>query len=101
MNDNPTVELVLFRLKPGVEEAAFLEAADAIQSAVVEMGGFIRRELLRNEEGQWADVLHWNSLEEAHHAAEAILSDSRCDPFLGMIDEPSITMLHLQTARRY
>ncbi len=98
MNQSLTVEVVLFKLKPGVEEAAFVRASDALLPVLRAMSGFVRRELLKGEDGQWIDLVHWNSLAEAQAAAEQVPHLPACHPFLGMIDETSVTMLHLQQA---
>lgn len=99
--NSPIVELVLFRLNAGVADASFLEAADATAGALHKLGGFIRRELLKSADGQWVDLVYWNSMAEAQHAADAIMHLPACRPFLGMIDESSITMLHLDRWRKY
>ncbi len=96
-----TVEVALFKLKPTADEAAFLRASDAIMPDLRSMPGYVRRELLKGESGQWLDIIHWNSLAEAERAAQEIMSRPACHPFMGMIDETSITMLHPTQARVY
>lgn len=101
MSDKPTLEIVLFRLKPGVQEAAFLEANRAVQTDLQKASGYIRRELSRNEDGQWLDMVYWNSLAEAKQAAEAFPTWPSTQRIAGMIDETSINMLHLHPAVAY
>lgn len=101
MNRSPTIEIVQFKLKPGTDEAAFLAASDAILQNLRAASGFIRRELLKNDDGQWIDLVHWNSLEEAHHAAEVMPTWPSAGAFISMLDEQSITMLHMQREREY
>ena len=50
-----TVEVVLFRLRDGASEAAFLAASDALQAALAGCAGYLGRRLLRGEGGQWID----------------------------------------------
>ncbi len=101
MSNNHTLEVALFRLKEGTDQEAFLAATDATNTALKQYGGFIRREVLTSEDGQWLDLVYWNSLEEALSAAEQILSDPSCHPFLEMLDMESVTMLHMHPVRSY
>lgn len=64
MNNHPTVEIVQFRLKPGVSEADFLAANEPVQADLQKTSGYIRREMLRNDDGQYIDLVFWNSLAE-------------------------------------
>jgi hypothetical protein len=65
------------------------------------MRGFIRRELFKDAEGHWMDTVHWHSLDDAHHAAEVFLSLSCAQTLIALIDETSMTMLHLEPVRSY
>ncbi|HEX8597353.1 MAG TPA: hypothetical protein VF952_02445 [Chloroflexia bacterium] len=101
MSNTHTLEAALFRLKAGTDEEAFLMASDGTMTALKGYSGFIRREVLKSDDGQWLDLIYWHSLEEAMSAAEQIISDPTCHPFLEMLDMGSITMLHLQPVRTY
>ena len=101
MSNGHTLEVAMFRLKDGTDQEAFLSASDATMSALRSYSGFIRREVFKSEDGQWLDLLYWTSLEEAMSAAEQILDDPSCHPFLEMLDMPSLTMLHLHPVRTY
>ncbi len=101
MSNTHTLEAALFRLKEGTDEDAFLKATDATNVALKRYAGFIRREVLKADDGQWLDLIYWNSLEEALSAAEQILSDPSCHPFLEMLDMQSVTMLHLHPVGTY
>ena len=94
---NPlTVEVTLFKLKPDVEDTAFVAAAEAILPDLRAVPGFVRRELLRGDEGLWVDVVHWRSLSEALAAMDLIMTQPSAGPFMAALDEQSIEMLHLQ-----
>jgi heme-degrading monooxygenase HmoA len=101
MANGMTVELVLFRLKDGVDTQAFLAAADAIMPDLRAMQGFVRRELLHDANGQWADVVYWASHDDALAAAEAVQHLASMQPFGSRIDEATVTMLHLAQGRVY
>jgi len=91
-----TIEVVLFKLKPGVEDMAFVAAAEAMLPDLRAVPGFVRRELLRGDEGLWVDVVHWRSLSEALAAMDLMMTQPSAGPFMAALDEQSIEMLHLQ-----
>jgi Antibiotic biosynthesis monooxygenase len=101
MTQPPVLEVVLFKLKPGEDEAAFLAASEAVMPDLRAMRGFIRREVFKDADGRWMDTLHWQSLEDAHRAAEVFLGLPCAQTLIALIDEPSMTMLHLEPVRSY
>ncbi|MBL8161968.1 MAG: hypothetical protein JNJ61_08280 [Anaerolineae bacterium] len=90
------VELVLFKLNAGVSHEAFMGAVQATQQKIAQFKGFKRRQLLHNDEGQWVDVVWWNSLDEAMQAAESFSTDPELTAFGATLDVSSINMLHLK-----
>ncbi|HJZ46753.1 MAG TPA: hypothetical protein VKE41_06290 [Roseiflexaceae bacterium] len=101
MNPNPTLEVVLFKLQPGVEEAAFLQINQSILTDLRAMSGFIRRDLFKDSHGQWMDIVYWSSLAEAQRAAEIFPSLPCAQSLMEMLDGTSLTMLHLEQAGSY
>ncbi|WP_440952989.1 hypothetical protein [Methanococcoides sp. FTZ1] len=96
MGDSIIVEIAQFRLGTGVSDGAFLDEAKKVQEHFLEkQGGYIDRELLKDEDGLWMDILHWCSMEEAQRASEAMMSDPSTQGFIQMIDLSSVNMLHL------
>ena len=96
MSEQLTVEIVLFKLKEGAETGAFITAAAGLEPFLQTQSGFVRRQLLQGDDGQWSDIVHWRTLAEAHQAAETVMQEPSCHPFMGMIDENSVTMFHMQ-----
>jgi len=101
MNDKTALEVVMFRLKPGVSEADFLDANRAVQADLHNSSGYIRRELSRNDDGQWFDLVYWQSLVEAQQALEAFSTWPSTQRMAPMIDDSSITMLHVHPIATY
>ncbi len=94
------VEIAQFKLTEGVHEEDFLQEAEAVQKNFLEkQKGYVDRELLKNQDGQWVDILHWNSMEEAQKAAQVMMQDPATQGFIQKIDPSSIKMLHLEQAR--
>ena len=98
---SPTIELVQFRLKSGVDEEAFLAAVADTQKAITRLPGFLSRELLRSDDGLWVDLVHWRSEADALAAAEAFGTMPEVATFAGMIDATQMTMMHLEQARDF
>jgi hypothetical protein len=90
-----TVEIVLFKLNPGVDDAAFIRAAQATQPDLEHLPGYVRRELLKGADGQWIDMVHWRSLAEAQQAAAMAMQFPSFQPFVGMIDASTMQLRHL------
>ena len=101
MTQRPVLEVVLFKLKPGADDAAFVAASEAVMPDLRAMRGFIRREVFKDADGRWMDTVHWQNLDDAHRAAEAFLGLPCAQTLIALIDEPSMTMLYLEPVRSY
>jgi hypothetical protein len=101
MTPRPVLEVVLFKLKPNVEETAFLEASEAIMPDLRAMQGFIHRELHKDAESRWMDTVQWQSLDEAQRAAQVLIGLPCAQALFAMLDGSSVTILHLEPVRTY
>jgi hypothetical protein len=101
MNTIPTIEITLFKIRPDVEETAFLEADVAFNEALKAMGGLIQRELLKGDNHQWVDIIHWENLAAAQHSANTIVQHPQASAFIQMLDTSDSKMLHLTSERSY
>ena len=90
------VEVVLFKTAPGISEAQVLQTASMMQSKVINMPGYIDRQLLKNAEGQWVDLVWWNSLEEAMAASDRIMQDEDLAPYMFIFENAEMAMYHLE-----
>ena len=96
-----TVEVLLFQAKPGISDAQILAAADALQRDVAGFPAFIRRRLLKGDDGQWLDLVDWASLDEARQASAAIMQRPSAHAFDALVDGASIHAFHLAPVRVY
>ena len=94
-------EIVLFKLKDGISDAQILEASDALQRDVQGMDGYLARRLLKTGDGQWIDVVEWESLDAAHRAAEVVMPRPSALRFMDLVDMPSVTVLLARPATAY
>lgn len=74
------VEWAPFHLADGVSEAELIAASDRLHDDVLRNHpGFVHRELVRLESGQWADLVFWRNQE----AVQAIMAQAPRDPVFG------------------
>ena len=87
-------EIVTFRLAPGTAEAAFLDAARALDPVLRAAPGFSSRRLSCGDDGNWTDHVEWRSLHDATTAAADIMTRPEAAPFMSAIDPATIAMRH-------
>jgi hypothetical protein len=89
------LELVVYELNKGVSREQFLGTNGAVSSWISKQPGFVSRELVHDAEGdRWVDVIWWETMEDAHAAAELSQTSESCMPMFGLIDMESALMLH-------
>src|SRR5918997_2398355 len=76
---NVTIEWAPFTLVGSADETRLLRASDALQEGfLAKQPGFIRRELLKGQDGQWVDLVYWESAEAAARAMEQAANSPAC-----------------------
>ncbi len=91
------VEIAQFELASGVTDEEFIKEAEVVQRDFLEkQSGYIDRELLKDKNGLWIDILHWDSMEEAKKAAEVMIKNPKAQGFIQKIHLPSVKMFHLE-----
>jgi len=90
----PIAEIVTFRLVPGIEEAAFLSAAQATAAPVAAQPGFLRRSLSQDDTGLWTDYVEWADPQSAKAAMQAVMRLPEFAPFSAAIDPDGMVIRH-------
>ena len=91
------LEIVTFKIKDGVKVPDFLKAsAELEEDFAKKQEGFINRTFARSEGNEWVDVIRWQTMADAEAAAKAAMQSPACAPMFGMIDEPSVKMMHFE-----
>jgi len=73
MNDknHRTIELASFTLAEGVEEETLMAVSDALNADFLSrQPGFLKRDLVKVADRQWADVIYWESRESVEQAMQ-------------------------------
>jgi hypothetical protein len=92
------VELVFFKAKPGVSEAEVVAGAKKIQELAATTGSPFSLELLRTAEGEWVEIVHWNSQAEAQRVEQAVMLMPDARAAMSVMDESSLRMMFLHPA---
>jgi heme-degrading monooxygenase HmoA len=94
------MELVVFKLNPGVNTTAFKEAVDEMNKVLKrDIPGFLERSLLHTpDEDQWVDVIYWSTMEQALGAFEIVEKKREFEVFASFIDMQQTSMYHLVPA---
>jgi hypothetical protein len=100
------VELAPFKLKPGVSEAALREAAALIQNEFLSrQQGFVHRELVKEAEGKFADIIWWTDPASAEAAMAKAETSSACAGYFELMDidpaDAASGIKHLRVMARY
>jgi hypothetical protein len=58
------IEIVKFKLKEGITDAQFIEAEQVLRDIEMDkFNGYVGRELYKCEDGQWSNIVRFNSKE--------------------------------------
>ncbi|MCH8487325.1 MAG: hypothetical protein LAT75_10715 [Candidatus Cyclonatronum sp.] len=100
-NTAMAIELVTFNTKPEFDQREVKASLESLNAIVSTYKGFISRQLARNEDGKWMDLVFWESMEDAHAAAEAIMKLEAAQMAFRVIDEQTMSFHHFKPVSRY
>jgi hypothetical protein len=101
VDQGETGEIAMFQLNDGVDREAFLRAAEATTGWLRNRPGYLGRDLLEEDGGQWVDLVRWSTIDQARSTAEAMLRATETGPFVAAIDPATVRMLHPRLVARY
>ncbi|HUQ36508.1 MAG TPA: antibiotic biosynthesis monooxygenase [Aestuariivirga sp.] len=91
------LEIVTFKIKDGAKVPDFLRASAEMEEGFAKkQEGFLSRTFARGEGNDWVDVIRWRTMADAEAASKAAMQSPACAPMFGMIDEPSVKMMHFE-----
>jgi hypothetical protein len=95
------LELVVFKLREGVTREQFLGTVDPVSAWIAGQAGFVSRELSYDADAdRWIEVVRWDTMEDAHAAAELATTSESCAPMFALIDMDSALMAHADLVAR-
>jgi hypothetical protein len=92
------VEIVFFKSKSGVSDAEVIAGAHKIQELAAKMGSPFKLELLKTTEGEWVEIVHWQSQTEAQRVEQAVMQMPEAMAAMSVMDESSLRMMFLHPA---
>lgn len=102
MDKKMYVQLAPFELKEGIDENTLLEASDAFQACFVnKQKGIIKRELLRGKDGTYADLVFFESKEDADRVAKTEETSEECLEFFRIMKVPDMGVLSFEQIKTY
>ena len=86
------IEVVTFRLAPGVDEQEFVDADHRAQTEVFyARHGLVRRTTARGEGGEWLVLTSWASPADADASAEAGRHDAALARWVACVEAHTVT----------
>lgn len=100
--DNASViEVVTFRLKPGVSNAEFGRVDKKVeQEHVSKQLGFISRESGAGDGNEWLVIVHWRSVPDAEASMKTFEKAAAAAEFMSKIEESTMSMKRYQQPRK-
>lgn len=87
------IEVVTFKLKPGVTAAEFRVVDKAVEMQhVSRQPGFVSRESVAGEGGEWLVIVHWRSRKDADASMASFEKASAAADFMSKIDASTMSM---------
>lgn len=92
---NNVVELVLFKLKSGMDVKEFKEASEQFAKKFIDkQSGLVSRVLVATDDGGWGDLAIWESMEFAKAVEVAMQQCPEAGTYNSFINPASIEMKH-------
>lgn len=89
------LEIVMYKTKEGVSDVDFNKTSDEMETNFAKkQKGFIKRTFAKSENGDWVDVVYWETMDDAIKASGAAMNSPACVPMFGMLDNASVKMFH-------
>lgn len=82
-----SVEWAPFIKNEGVTDKQLVDAADIVNSVfLVKQLGFIKRELIKKSDTEYADIIHWNTKIDAVAAGEKVFNCAECNEYFKLMN---------------
>lgn len=93
-------EVAFYQLKSGIDDAQFLSISDEATDVYRKLPGFVRRELMKSEDGNWVDLVYWQDRDVAKLAEPTLYSDATIARVMAVLDTETMIFTHALTVRQ-
>jgi hypothetical protein len=90
------VELVFFKAKSGTTDAEVLASAKKIQELATKLNSPFQLELLRTDDGEWVEIVHWPSRDEAERVEQTVMAMPEAQQAMSVMEDSSVRIVLLQ-----
>lgn len=81
------VEWAPFIKASGVSDQELIKAADLVnKDFLINQKGFIKRELVKKNDSEYADIIHWQTKDNAITAGNAVSNCAQCGEYFKLMD---------------
>jgi len=94
------VEVALYQLKNEIENSQFLAVSDEATDVYRKLPGFVRRELMKSEDGKWVDLVYWENREVAKQAEPTVYHDATIAKVMAVLNTETMIFIHAQPVRQ-
>ncbi len=96
MNTQIVTEVVNFTITPGITDEGFVQCVHKLEENFHKtLPGYIDSELAKGKDGQWAMVMHWESLEQVKQASKLMMQTPSTEDFRKALDPKSVKIVLL------
>ncbi len=92
---NSTIELVNFKLKSDQDESKLNDLAPLMNEFLKTQPGFYYRTLIKDTDGTFMDIVHWESEEKAKAASDKLMQQPWASELMAITDESSMNFRHI------
>jgi heme-degrading monooxygenase HmoA len=87
------VEVVTFKLQPGIRASEFRAVDQAVEKQhVAKQPGFVSRESVAGDHGEWLVIVHWRSVKDADASMASFQTAPAAADFMSKIDTATMSM---------
>ncbi|MEH6443226.1 MAG: hypothetical protein V7784_04940 [Oceanospirillaceae bacterium] len=81
------IEWAPFIKAPGVTDEQLIEQAHAVNNTfLIKQKGFIKRELIKKDDNEYADVIYWETSSDAVAAGEEVNTCVKCGEYFELME---------------
>jgi len=96
MNKATIIEMVLFKVKEGIEIEFAQKELIKINDFLAKQEGFISRKISLSDDEQFLDIVYWTDMESANAAVEKSMRNPDLLKIFSIIDEDTQIFKHFQ-----
>lgn len=99
--NKPAIEMIIFKAKSTYTTEEVLKVMQSLNPVLKQYSGFIKRNFALSEDDFWTDIVYWESMQDAKHAAKDIMQNEVALKAFAVIDEKQMQFYHFTLADEF